>query len=351
MVLTPAGAGAVAVIEVHLSSAQDESRAFAPFMTSSTQELTDLAIGRILYGTWNGEDVVLVRTDLQRWEVHCHGGSAAIARILHDLNSAGIKTCSADEFLAKSDPDQIAVNVLQTAQQCRTLKTAGLALAQLDGRLHHLMVKLRSADESDRFEAEQYINAWRNVAAHLTTPWKVAIVGSPNVGKSSLLNAIAGRERSIVSSTAGTTRDLVEADIILDGWMFRLTDTAGVRDAADSGLERIGIEHSLKTLEDSDLVCIVVEALSPEIDSSLLPSLQNLTCPVCIVENKSDLLKQDASFSTDSAAFAQILPKSPRIKVSALTGSGLPQLLDWILNAAIPCQPTSKTALPLPGLF
>jgi tRNA modification GTPase len=253
--------------------------------------------------------------------------------------------------LTNSNLDHIAVIVQQTAQQCHTLKTAGLALAQLDGRLHKLMAKRNSADDTDRLDAKQSIEAWRNIATHLTTPWKVALVGSPNVGKSSLLNAIAGRERSIVSSAAGTTRDLVEADIVLDGWLFRLTDTAGVREAANSSLERIGIEHSLKTLQDSDVVCIVVEAQSPQIDPALYQSLQHLTCPVCIVENKSDLLKHDPSNGTDSASFNEILPAAPRVKVSALSGSGLPQLLDWIVDAAIPCPPTSETPLPLPGLF
>src|SRR5207244_3542080 len=95
------------------------------------------------------------------------------------------------------------------------------------------------------------------VGRHLVEPWKVVVAGAPNVGKSSLVNALAGYQRAVVSEVAGTTRDAVSVQLAFDGWPVELTDTAGLRDA--EGLEAEGIERARRVLAEADLVLWVVD--------------------------------------------------------------------------------------------
>jgi tRNA modification GTPase len=92
------------------------------------------------------------------------------------------------------------------------------------------------------------------VGLRLTRPWRVVVAGEVNAGKSSLVNALAGYARSIVSAEPGTTRDLLETRLVLDGWEIDLVDTAGLRDEAGGNVERAGIERAVAAAADADLV-------------------------------------------------------------------------------------------------
>ena len=101
--------------------------------------------------------------------------------------------------------------------------------------------------------------AHRGVGEHLTTPWRVVLAGPPNVGKSSLKNALVGYQRAIVCDLPGTTRDVVATTTAIDGWPIQLADTAGLRDAADE-LEAAGVARAARALAAADLVVLVDEA-------------------------------------------------------------------------------------------
>ncbi|HEX6804846.1 MAG TPA: tRNA uridine-5-carboxymethylaminomethyl(34) synthesis GTPase MnmE [Terriglobales bacterium] len=151
----------------------------------------------------------------------------------------------------------------------------------------------------------------------------LAIVGRPNVGKSSLFNRLVERERAIVTATPGTTRDLVTETVSIDGIPLHLVDTAGIRRALDEA-ESIGIRKSMEALADADLVLVVFDSSQPLTgeDQELLHDVDGR--PAIVVENKSDL-------GTESrmAALAQ-----ERVRTSALTGEGIQQLRQAILQHA-----------------
>jgi tRNA modification GTPase len=138
----------------------------------------------------------------------------------------------------------------------------------------------------------------------------LAIVGSPNVGKSTLMNLLAGAERSIVTAIAGTTRDVVEAGVMIEGVFIRLLDTAGIRPTADP-VERIGVERAQKTMDAADLILAVFDRSRPLTgeDEILLEKLKGRTH--VIVLNKTDLP-------------AQVSPEQlgPCVEISAITGEG-----------------------------
>ncbi len=167
---------------------------------------------------------------------------------------------------------------------------------------------------------------------------RLAIVGKPNAGKSSLFNRLVERERAIVTATPGTTRDVIAERISLDGIPVELLDTAGLRDTEDEA-ERLGVARSREAMAEADAVLLVVDAAEQsthEMDDAIGSEsetshiLQNR--PVIVVWNKTDLL---------SAPFATYVPRGtysgnhwPNINVSAVTGDGIPALRQAILALA-----------------
>src|SRR3989475_568030 len=142
----------------------------------------------------------------------------------------------------------------------------------------------------------------------------LAIVGLPNVGKSSLFNRLVERERAIVTATPGTTRDLVSETVAIGGISVKLVDTAGIRPALDAA-ERIGIRKSMEVLADADLVLVVLDCSQPvsDEDRELLSQVEGRSA--IAVENKADMVGSQLS-----AVSSQL----PRVRTSALTGEGIP---------------------------
>ena len=341
------------MIEVQLDGHADVASTMKNFQVGSACSLAEAPVGRTLFGSWNSEDLVIVRTQDLCWEIHCHGGSIAVSRICRDLEAAGLQLVVSSQTTEATLSQQIARVTDAALLKCRTRKTAGLVLAQQDGRLLSLAEDLQSDSSDRRNQAQEYLKRWHRVAEHLTRPWRVAIVGEPNVGKSSLINAIAGLQRSIVSETPGTTRDLVEVDVVVRGWLFRLIDTAGVRTASDSLPEQLGIVQSLALLHHCDMVCVVVEATNEGFEAALVEKLREVHVPICVVRNKCDIL--DNSEKTGVPLFASTLDSvhaiTGTVNVSAKTGFGISELLTWIADTAIPEEPGPETVLPFSELF
>jgi tRNA modification GTPase len=154
----------------------------------------------------------------------------------------------------------------------------------------------------------------------------LAIVGRPNVGKSSLFNRLVERERAIVTATPGTTRDLVTETVSLGGIPVKLVDTAGIRRALDEA-ESIGIQKSMEALADADLVLLVLDASQgvSEEDAALLAQVEQRAG--FVVENKADIAGENSAVDrTPHSAPAKA------IRTSALTGQGIPELREAILR-------------------
>lgn len=150
----------------------------------------------------------------------------------------------------------------------------------------------------------------------------LAIVGRPNVGKSSLFNRLVERERAIVTSAPGTTRDLVSETVSLQGIPIKLVDTAGIRQALDEA-ESIGIKKSLEALAEADLVLVVQDSSQDVVaqDEELLR--QAAQRPAILVRNKADL---------NGTSAVRIDSRLPQVKTSAVTGEGIPELRQEILR-------------------
>ena len=159
----------------------------------------------------------------------------------------------------------------------------------------------------------------------------VVLLGLPNAGKSSLLNALLGEERAIVTAIPGTTRDTIQEVVSLDGMPVRLWDTAGIREGSDE-VERLGIERSWRQVHLADLVVFVVEGGAREEENQkLLREVEQLGRPTLIALNKADL----------SPALPSFLAASHLFSISARTGQGLPELKAAIVQHLTTGAPSS----------
>ena len=157
----------------------------------------------------------------------------------------------------------------------------------------------------------------------------LAIVGRPNVGKSSLFNRLVERERAIVTATPGTTRDLVSETVAIGGIPIKLVDTAGIRRALDEA-ESIGIQKSMEALADADLVLVVLDCSQPVTaeDRELLE--QAAQRPAIVVENKVDVLSSE--FSASSSQLSVPSSQLREVRTSAITGQGIAEVRGEILR-------------------
>ncbi len=174
---------------------------------------------------------------------------------------------------------------------------------------------------------------WANFGLHLTRPWDVVLAGRPNVGKSSLINALVGFERSIVFDEPGTTRDVVTAETALDGWAIRLSDTAGQRGSTNE-LESAGIARAREAFASADarLLLIDISEAPHDDDRRLLAEWPD----AIVVAHKADL----------PDAWGESLPRDA-IHVSSLQRTGLRELSAAIVARLIPVLPTDQTVIPL----
>ncbi|HET7904770.1 MAG TPA: tRNA uridine-5-carboxymethylaminomethyl(34) synthesis GTPase MnmE [Candidatus Eisenbacteria bacterium] len=320
--------------------------------------------------SYTGEDVV---------EISSHGGPAVPRAILESLIAAGARPARPGEFTerayrnGKLDLAQAeAVASVVRARSDRALRAAGATLggelsrrvAALDTELVTLLAEVESRLDfpGDVREAADVgalaarcdamagdVREWLDrlpSARRREQGWGVAIVGAPNVGKSSLLNALVGFDRAIVSEEPGTTRDTVEASIWLDGVELRLTDTAGVREAADR-VERLGVERAERAAGGADLAIVVLDCTRPGAGASESARLTE-GIPTIVAWNKSDL-----GDGGDAAAMAAAEPGLPgslehaaAVKTVAVRAGGVDSLIAAmrLVVAGAPCAPGAAGA-------
>jgi tRNA modification GTPase len=205
-----------------------------------------------------------------------------------------------------------------------TLRTASILLDQCHGAFDRAVDDILLSPESAGDELTA-LAQYAGIGRHLTEPWRVVIAGEPNVGKSSLVNAVAGFQRSVVSATPGTTRDVVSTVTAIDGWPVELLDTAGLRLAADE-VEAEGVGRAGAARAEADLVVWVLDGSRPHVR----PSESDF-----VVINKSDL---PAAWDWATVPTA--------VRVSAATGEGIPNLLTRIAARLVPESPPAGEAVP-----
>ena len=296
--LTPPSRGAVASLRVEGPGALE--LVARHFVTRSGRPLADFPPGRIVVGQFSGgsksgtpslrEEVVLNQQSDSAIELHCHGGLAAVARMEEVLVGAGCRRISWQEWILRQEADPFAAAARLALAQARTTRTAAVLLDQYRGALRRAIEQIEaSLRAGEKDAARQQIEALLAHAAtglHLTRPWQVVVAGQPNVGKSSLINAIAGYQRAIVHSMPGTTRDIVAVQTAMDGWPVEIFDTAGLRETGEK-IERAGLDLARQKMLEADRIVLVFDNSLPwsEADQALVDAN-----PTAVrVYNKSDL--------------------------------------------------------------
>lgn len=283
-------------------------------------------------------------------EFHGHGGPAVIAALAEALTALGLRPAEAGEFTRRAfenaKMDLTEAEGLADLIDAETEGQREQALSQMTGALRQLYEVWREAlisvlaalegeiDFPDEDDVPEHLSATAGeplddliaaLKAHLDDGRRgervrdgfvVALIGAPNAGKSSLLNALARRDAAIVTDIPGTTRDVLEVRLVLGGFPVILADTAGLREAGDS-IEAEGVRRALARAEDADLrlgVADVSRETSPPILARLRPG-------DAIILNKTDLASPDAITSPDGVE---------RFELAARTGAGLEALETWL---------------------
>ena len=319
------------------------------FVAANGKQLAEQPVQRIIFGHWGTEareDVVVCRVSESVTEIHCHGGEHAVGRIMEDLASTGCRVISWQDA-QREQLGWLDTELDAALSRALTVKTADHLLAQRNGILRDCLTLLRQqiaelagdaevpAITANRTVLDQLdeLLAWSAFARHLTEPWKIVLAGLPNVGKSSLINALVGYSRAIVSPVPGTTRDLVTAETAFAGWPVQLIDTAGLRDSSDE-VESIGVGYARQELQRADCRLILLDVSQPiaEEERQLIDSFEKRL----VVAHKCDLLKSRANELPPDCIF-----------VSSTERIGLKELMSRIVAEILPELPNTKIPLPI----
>ena len=282
------------------------------------------------------EEVVLNFRRHDMIELHCHGGDTVVNAIENVLVESGAEARTWQnwlletrdtEFFYHGSLDVIQREAVQLLPLADTELTAKLLLAQYHGALSRRINQLNDllADNAVH-EAVAILDsllASYESGRHLTTPFRVGLIGPVNVGKSSLMNALVGFNRSITSQIAGTTRDAVSAKTVVAGWSVMLIDTAGIRETSNP-IEQEGISRMQTVMTESDFLLSITDAC--DVQTVRHPQIIDIasTTPVLHVVNKIDLV--------DDHTALQFRDVPDTVPVSALTGMGLDQLNEALIN-------------------
>jgi tRNA modification GTPase len=352
--LTPPGRGAVAVV---LVAGQEALRTVGDcFVPRGKHSLDDVPIGRIVLGRWggpDGEELVVCRRSEEQIEIHCHGGVAAVEAVIRRLQAEGCQPIAWQELVGRQTSDSIRAAAQIALANAATERTAGILIDQINGALsaaiRAIVAEISNANWLAATEFIEELLGRRELGLHLTEAWRVVVFGEPNVGKSSLINALAGYERSIVSPTPGTTRDVVTVTTAIDGWPVQLADTAGFRTTLDE-LESAGVELATTTAAKADLVVLVHDATmlgDDEMHGRNKPAdLARISPRTIRVINKIDLIPAGKQAELLARVSDSHQETSTAQLVSARTGEGIAELAATIGSMLAPVVPPPGSAVP-----
>ncbi|MDZ7962085.1 MAG: tRNA uridine-5-carboxymethylaminomethyl(34) synthesis GTPase MnmE [Aulosira sp. DedQUE10] len=323
-----------------------------------TQKLVDEALLLIMQAprSYTREDVV---------EFHCHGGIMAVQQVLQLCLENGARLAQPGEFTLRAflngRLDLTQAEGIADLVGARSPQAAQTALAGLQGKLAHPIRQLRAncldilaeiearidfEEDLPPFDDKAIISAIDRIAVEISkllatkdqgellrTGLKVAIVGRPNVGKSSLLNAWSQSDRAIVTDLPGTTRDVVESQLVVGGIPVQVLDTAGIRETTDQ-VEKIGVERSRRAASAADLVLLTIDAAAgwTKGDQEIYEQVQHR--PLILVINKIDLVAADVKNTFQS--------KIPNIKSQIMTVAAQNQGIEDLETAILEIVQTGK---------
>lgn len=362
---TPPGEGAIGIVRL----SGDDAVAIADSLyQAGAKRLADVPSHTINYGRiYNpktGEMVDEVMVSVMRApktftredvvEINCHGGVVSVNRILQTVLQNGARMAEPGEFTKRAflngRIDLSQAEAVMDLIRAKTDRAMDVALRQLDGDLSQLIRSIRQIilntlaevevnidypeyDDVEEVTTQLLKEKTKEVQGHvkqllhtaqqgkiLREGLETAIIGRPNVGKSSLLNRLTREEKAIVTDIAGTTRDTIEEYVNVNGVPLKLVDTAGIRET-DDVVERIGVERSRKALLDADLILLLINQSEPltKEDRELLDFTNQMNRIILL--NKSDLEPQ---VSVEELALWS--PAEKIISTSMMTQSGLDKL-------------------------
>ncbi|WP_274365067.1 tRNA uridine-5-carboxymethylaminomethyl(34) synthesis GTPase MnmE [Paenibacillus thermotolerans] len=362
-IATPLGESSIAVIRVSgPESAQVVDKVFR-----SKTKLTEAASHTVHYGhivhPATGERIEEVLVTLMKGprsftaedvvEVSCHGGIVSVKRVLDLLLEYGARLAEPGEFTKRAflngRIDLSQAEAVMDLIRSKSDRAFSVAMKQSEGALSREVKKLRQTlvetmahievnidypehdveELTNAFIRDKCMYARESIAEMLRTAERgkllregieTAIIGKPNVGKSSLLNALTQENRAIVTDIPGTTRDVIEEYVTIGGIPLKLLDTAGIRETEDV-VERIGVERSQAALASADLILFVVNANEPLTDAEkqMMESLGDRQTIVII--NKIDL-----PVKTDEQYIGQLFPQEKIVRLSAKENEGINRL-------------------------
>lgn len=374
---TPLGEGGIGIVRL---SGKDSIRiAERIFISPKSKKIKEIPSHTILHGfikdppTGNVIDEVLLsimrapntytREDIV--EINCHGGILPLRKVLELTVKEGARLAEPGEFTKRAflngRLDLSKAEAVLDLIKAKTDESRKIALDQLQGRLSERIYDLREKlteicalieAHIDFPEEDIELSSQKDITESVSAIIKelenllktydegrffrdglaAAIVGRPNVGKSSLLNALLEKERAIVTEMPGTTRDILEEYLNINGLPLRIIDTAGIREAHDMA-EAEGVRRSLKAIDEADLVIALIDGSEPlkNEDLEVLGKIKGKNAIVAI--NKSDLLSSKSDSLSDKNLEPYALIKI--VYISATKGTGLDELKNIILNSCI----------------
>mgnify|MGYP000310218451 CR=1 FL=1 len=320
------------------------------------EELIDEVLVMIMHAprTFTGEDTV---------EIDCHGGVYAMQRVLDTVLKNGAEIAEPGEFTkraflngrmdlsqAEAVMDLIDSKNEMARKNSMTQLKGGLSdrIKQLREEIIYQIAFIESAlDDPEHYSLDGFPEKlleedkkWITIAKEMLDSYdngriiaegiRTCIVGKPNAGKSSFLNALLGEERAIVTDIAGTTRDTLEESVTIDGITLNIVDTAGIRDTEDK-VESIGVERAKKEIESADLILFLMDT-SVQISEEDIEILQRIRDKKKIILlNKSDKATEESGFE-QSALKEYISEETPVISISAKYGDGIDNFIMELKN-------------------
>ncbi len=333
--LTPAGRGAIATLAIRGPRSWEIVRPLFHRPLPAQPERGRFWLGWLGENRAAADQVVLAvqGSEPEPWvEIHCHGGPEVLRLLEETLTARGAQVCTWDKLLQNSAANPLQGLASIALAEAATVRTAAILLDQYHGALERALRQVVSALEQNCLAPALAIldelARFSPLGGHLTRPWRVVIAGPANVGKSSLVNALAGFQRSVVAPTPGTTRDVVTAHLAIDGWPVEIADTAGWHATADE-LEQEGLRRARAAAAEADLRLWVMNAAA----APLAPPSDGLAWQLLI--NKIDL---PAAWDLDAVTGA--------LRICAVSGAGVTDLCQAISSWLVPAVPPAGAAVP-----
>ncbi|MEI3597836.1 MULTISPECIES: tRNA uridine-5-carboxymethylaminomethyl(34) synthesis GTPase MnmE [unclassified Oceanobacillus] len=360
---TPIGEGAIAIVRLSgpeaititnelftgkdLREVATHTINYGRIIDPNTRDIVDEVMVSVMRApkTFTREDIV---------EINCHGGMVAVNKVLDIILSKGARLAEPGEFTKRAflngRIDLSQAEAVMDLIRAKTDKAMSVAVKQMDGRLSKLITELRQElletvahvevnidypeyDDVEEMSHEMMRTNSREVHKRINELLEVAnqgkilregiataIIGRPNVGKSSLMNTLVQENKAIVTDVPGTTRDIIEEYVNVRGVPLRLVDTAGIRETEDI-VEKIGVERSRQVLQESDLILFVLnfnEELTEE-DMKLFETVQGLD--YIVIVNKTDLEQK-----VDLEKVKELAGDRPVITTSLVVEEGVDKL-------------------------